>query len=92
MAHKYLEASASVGTSGGQTLGKRITISGSAAVNTVGTVELKTGGASGTKAWKMFIDGGKCVQLSLPTNLSFDYVTIANATVLVEYYKEHGKA
>ena len=90
MAHKYLAASAAVGTSGSQTLGRRITISGSAAVNTVGTVELKTGGTGGTGVWKMFIDGGKCVQLELPSQLCFDFVTIANATVFVEYFKQHG--
>ena len=90
MAHKYLEASASFGTSGSQTIAKRITISGSAAVNTVGTVELKTGGTGGTKVWKMFIDGGKCTQIKLPSNLTADYCTIANAVVFLEYYKQHG--
>lgn len=92
MAQKYLTTSTSVGDSGSQTIGKRIFITGDQAVNTVGTVTLLTGGSGGTAVWKAYMDGGSCGQFDLPSNLVFDYVTIANVEVCIEYYKQHGKA
>lgn len=90
MATKYMTASGAVGTSGAQVLGKRIFITGDQAVNTVGTVELKTGGSGGTTVWKAYMDGGSCGQFDLPSNFAFDYVTISNVEICLEYYKQHG--
>ena len=92
MANTYLAASAAVGTAAGyQNRASRLQYSGSAAVNTVGTIELKQGGSGGTTVWKVFVDGGKSAQCSIP-NIQFDYVTIANAVCTIEFYKAHGKA
>lgn len=90
MANTYLEASAAVGTAAGyQNRASRIQFSGSGAVATVGTVELKQNGAAGTTVWKTFIDGGSAEQCSIP-NIQFDYVTLANAICTIEFYKAHG--
>jgi hypothetical protein len=92
MANVYLEASAAVGTAAGyQNRASKIQYSGSAAVNTVGTIELKQNGAAGSTVWKVFVDGGKSSQCTIP-NIQFDYVTISNAVCTVEFYKAHGKA
>lgn len=89
MATVYKEASAAIGTSGGQTKGKRILVSGSHATN-IGTAELKTGGAAGTTVWKVFMGPGEAHQFELPANIVFDYLTIADVVVTLEYYKPHG--
>lgn len=91
MADKYMTASAAVGASGDYNKASRIFVSGDQAVSTVGTVELKQGGASGTTVWKCYMDGGSNGQFTIP-NIVFDYVTIANVEICLEYYKMHGKA
>jgi hypothetical protein len=90
MAYKYLTSSAAVGTSGSNTKGRRITVSGDAAVGTVGTCTLLTGGAGGTAVWKVYLDGGQSRQYDLAADMVFDYVAISNVEVMLEYYKVHG--
>jgi hypothetical protein len=90
MATKYMTASAALGASGAHVKGSRIFITGDQAVGTVGTLELKTGGAAGSTVWKAYMDGGSCGQYRLPANLVFDYVTISNVEICIEYYKPHG--
>jgi hypothetical protein len=89
MSNKYMTASAAIGSSGDNNVATRIFITGDQAVSTVGTVTLFTGGASGTAQWKAYMDGGGCGQFSLP-NVVFDYVTIANVEIEIEYFKQHG--
>jgi hypothetical protein len=91
MPSKYMTASAAIGSSGDNNVATKILVSGDQAVNTVGTVELKQGGSSGTTVWKCYMDGGSNGQFSIP-NLVFDYVTISNVEICLEYYKQHGKA
>jgi hypothetical protein len=89
MAQKYLTASAAIGTSGSQTIARKIFVTGDQAVNTIGTVALSTGGSGGTVVWKCYMDGGSNGQFTLP-NIVCDYVTISNVEVNIEYYKQHG--
>ena len=90
MANQYMTASAAIGTAAGyQNRASRIFITGDQAVETVGSVTLKTGGTSGTAMWKAFMDGGSSGQFTIP-NVQFDYVTIDNVEVCIEYYKAHG--
>ena len=91
MASKYMTASAGIGSSGDNNVASRIFVTGDQAVNTIGTVILKTGGTSGTAVWKCYMDGGGSGQFSLP-NLVFDYVTISNVEVCIDYFKQHGFA
>ena len=89
MANKYMTASDAVGASGDYNIASRIFITGDQAVGTVGTVSLKQGGSGGTDVWKAYMDGGGCGQFSIP-NLVFDYVTISNVEICIEYFKQHG--
>lgn len=89
MASKYMTASAAVGSSGDNNSASRIFVTGDQAVNTIGTVSLQTGGASGTTVWKCYADGGTSGQFSIP-NIVFDYVTISNVEICIEYFKQHG--
>jgi len=91
MASKYMTASGAVGASGDNNQASRIFITGDQAVNTVGTVSLKQGGSAGTDVWKAYADGGTSGQFSIP-NIVFDYVTISNVEICLEFYKQHGKA
>jgi len=91
MASKYMTASGAVGASGDNNQASRIFITGDKAVATVGTISLKQGGSGGTDVWKAYMDGGSCGQFSIP-NIVFDYVTISNVEICIEFYKQHGKA
>ena len=91
MANKYMTASGAVGASGDNNQASRIFITGDQAVATVGTISLKQGGSGGTDVWKAYMDGGSCGQFTIP-NIVFDYVTISNVEVCLEFYKQHGVA
>jgi len=91
MAKVYMTASAAVGTAAGyQNRASKIFITGDQAVNTIGTVSLKQNGSAGTDVWKAYMDGGQSGQFSIP-NVQFDYVTISNVEICLEFYKAHGK-
>jgi hypothetical protein len=90
MANLYMTASAAVGTASGyQNRASKIMITGDQAVATIGSVILKQDGTGGTAVWKCYMDGGSSGQFTIP-NIQFDYVTIDNVEVCIEFYKAHG--
>lgn len=93
MANTYLAASAAVGTAAGyQNRASKILVNGiDPGATDPGTVELKQGGSGGTTVWLMKVLFGHGVQVSIP-NIQFDYVTLTDASCVVEFYKAHGKA
>jgi hypothetical protein len=91
MANTYMTASAAVGTAAGyQNRASKISISGIDPGKTdPAIVSLEQGGASGTTVWSANVLYGHGIQMTIP-NIQFDYVTIADAAVVIEFYKSHG--
>jgi len=87
-----MTASAAVGASGDYNQCHKLLVSGvDPGATDPGTVALKQGGASGTTVFSCRILFGHSDQFTLP-NIVFDYVTLTDASVVIEYYKQHGKA
>jgi len=92
MASKYMTSSGAVGASGDYNMASRILVNGvDPGATDPGTVLLKQGGSSGTTVLTIKIAFGSSDQFTLP-NLVFDYVTLTDASCLIEYFKQHGKA
>lgn len=87
MAAKIVNTSGAFATSGSNTRVLGLILTGTAAVDTVGTAVIKTGGTGGTEATTTFyVDGGKTVQLDLRGfNVIGDFITLANCASMVHF-------
>ena len=93
MANTYMTASAAVGTAAGyQNRLSKIAVSGiDPGATDPGIISIQQGGSAGTTVWSTNVLYGHGFQMTIP-NIQFDYVTIADAAVVIEFYKAHGKS